>query len=284
MGSDHAERLISRPAEPRNPAADVTAGALFARSRPPIANEALDIPMRSPLRLPPLVLLAALAAAAPAAAQQAPPPTYERYTITAEASGDVANDLLVATLAAREEGEDPAELADRVNRTMTEALSALEAYPAVIAKTLDYRTEPRYGRGDDRPVIGWSAVQTLELRTADLAAGAKAVGELQENLRVRSTRLEPAPATRRAAEDALITEALEAFTARATLVERAMGASGHRVVQADVQTEGGAPVYARAASSRLAYESDVAEPGLAAGTGELTVRVYGTVELERPDP
>ena len=77
----------------------------------------------------------------------------------------------VATLAAREEGEDPAELADRVNRTTSEALSALEAYPGVTAKTLDYRTEPRCGRGEDRPVIGRSAVQTLELRTGDLAAG-----------------------------------------------------------------------------------------------------------------
>ena len=233
-------------------------------------------------RPPPLALLTLLAATVPAVAQQTVPPPYERYTLSAEASGEVANDLLVATLAVQAEGEDPAELADRVNRTMTEALAALEAYPDVAAKTLDYRTEPRYGRGEERPVIGWRAIQTLELRTAELAAGAKAVGELQEALRVRSTRFEPAPATRRAAEDALITEALEAFTARATLVERAMGASGHRVVQADVQIEGGrAPVHARAAVRGLSYEADVAEPGLAAGTGELTVRVYGTVELER---
>ena len=243
----------------------------------------MPLPMLLHCRLPSLVLLGALVAPV-AVAQQSPPPTYERYALTAEANGDVANDLLVATLAAREEGEDPTELADRVNRTTSAALSALEAYPGVTARTLDYRTEPRYGRGDDRPVIGWSAVQTLELRTGDLAAGAKAVGELQESLRVQSTRLEPAPATRRAAEDALITEALEAFTARARLVERAMGATGHRVVQADVQTRGGAPVHARAARSGLAHESDVAEPGLAAGTSELTVRVYGTVELERPGP
>ena len=281
MGSDRAKWLIPltlRPPEPRQ-------ASLSGCVRPDSASDSGGRPPRTRAsgRATAIALLTALAATVPARAQGPAQETpYERYTLTAEATGEVANDLLVATLAVEEEGEDPAALADRVNRAMNEALTALEAFPAVTAKTLDYRTEPRYGRGDERPLVGWRVSQTLELRTADLPIGAAAVGELQDTLRVRATRLEPAPATRREAEDALIASALEAFTARATLVERTMGASAHRVVRAEIQTEGGRapPVYARAESR--SFGSDVAAPGLVAGTSELTVRVYGTVELERP--
>lgn len=224
-------------------------------------------------------ILVLLALCGTAAAQDTP---RDRYTLAAEASGEVANDQLVATLAVQDEDADPAALADRVNRAMTAALKTLEAYPAVTAKTLDYRTEPQYDESRERKLVAWRAVQTLELRTMDLAAGAKAVSGLQSSLVVQDTRLEPATATRRAAEDALIAEALGAFTARAELVARTMGATDHRVVQADVQTEGSrGPVYARATSRSLSYESDVAEPALAAGTSELTVRVHGTIELAR---
>ncbi len=231
------------------------------------------------MRLSPILFLLAALGASAASAQDTP---YDRYAITAEASGEVANDQMVATLAVQDEDADPAALADRVNRAMAAALETLEDHPAVTAKTLDYRTEPRYDKGPDRKLVGWRAVQTLELRTTDLAAGAKAVSELQSALVVQDTRLQPSTATRRAAEDALIGEALDAFTARAELVRRTMGATDHRVVQADVQTEGSrGPVYARSASRSMALESDVAEPALAAGTSELTVRVYGTIELSR---
>ena len=216
---------------------------------------------------------------APVGAQGASEPAYDRYSLSAEASGEVANDLLVARLAVQEEDADPAALAERVNGAMSAALATLEGRDTISVRTLDYRTDPVYGK-DSREVSRWRAVQQLELRTADIASGSAAIGELQATLRVQGVRLEPASATRRAAEDALVVEALEAFAARARLVAETVGASGHRVVQADVRTEGGRPpVYARAA---MAESRDVGvAPALAAGTSELAVRVFGTVELER---
>ena len=231
---------------------------------------------------PLLVALAAVAfgalPTAPVRAQGTPEPAYDRYSLSAEASGEVANDLLVARLAVQEEDADPAALAERVNGAMSAALATLEGRDTISVRTLDYRTDPVYGK-DSREVSRWRAVQQLELRTADIASGSAAIGELQATLVVQGVRLEPAPATRLAAEDALVVEALEAFAARAALVAETVGASGHRVVQADVQTEGARPpVYARAA----AESRDVSvAPALAAGTSELTVRVFGTVELER---
>lgn len=196
--------------------------------------------------------------------------------LQAEASREVENDQLVAVLAAEAQGTDPAELAEAINHKMAEALKTAREVPAVKLRSGNYQTFPR--RGKDGRVEGWQASQELRLESADFAAAAKLIGRLQQGLDVRSMALRLAPQSRRAAEDALITEAIGAFEARAELARKAMKAKGYRVRQINIGTGGGPrPMQYEMAAARAA-PGPVAIEG---GVSMVTVTVGGSVQLER---
>jgi predicted secreted protein len=81
------------------------------------------------------------------------------------------------------------------------------------------------------------------------------------------------PAARRAAEDALIREAIAAFHARADLVRSAMKASGYRVRILNIGTSGGAPP--RPFEGRALAQQVAVEPG----ESQVTVTATGSIQL-----
>lgn len=200
--------------------------------------------------------------------------------LQAEASREVDNDQLVAVLAAEAQGANPAEVAESVNKKMAEALKLAKEVPSVKLRSGNYQTFPRPGK--DGRIENWQASQELRLESADFAAATRLIGRLQQGLNVRSLGLRLAPQTRRAAEDALITEAIGAFEARAELARKAMKAKGYRVRQMSIGTAGGprpvpyAQQYdgaaARAAGSPVAIEG---------GASMVTVTINGSIKLER---
>src|SRR4051812_30813368 len=111
--------------------------------------------------------------------------------LQAEASREVENDQLVAVLAAEAQGPNPAELAEVVNRKMAEALKTARAVPAIKLRSGNYQTSSRPGK--DGRVESWQASQEVRLESADFAAAAKLIGQLQQSLNVRSMALRLAP-------------------------------------------------------------------------------------------
>ncbi len=195
--------------------------------------------------------------------------------LQAEASREVENDQLVAVLAAEAQGANPAELAEAVNRRMADALKGAREVPGVKLRSGNYQTFPRPGK--DGRIDGWQASQELRLESADFAAAAKLIGRLQQSLSVRSMSLRLAAETRRAAEDALIGEALAAFEARAELVRKAMKAKGYRIREISIGTAGGVP-------RPLQYEMAAARAAplaIEGGVSQVTVNATGSIQLAR---
>src|SRR5690349_5732530 len=186
-----------------------------------------------------LIALAALLCAWQAGGAQEHPhePPLDVVNLQAEASREVENDQLVAVLAAEAQGANAAELAESVNKKMAEALKLARDIPAVKVRSGNYQTFPRPGK--DGRIESWQASQELRLESADFAAATKLIGRLQQGLNVRSMALRLAPQTRRAAEDALISEAIGAFEARAELARKAMKAKGYRVREMSIGAAGG---------------------------------------------
>ena len=196
--------------------------------------------------------------------------------LQAEASREVENDQLIAVLAAEGQGANPAELAETVNRKMAEALKLARDVPSVKLRSGNYQTFPRPGK--DGRIENWQASQELRLESADFAAATKLIGRLQQGLNVRSMALRLAPQTRRAAEDALITEAIGAFEARAELARRAMKAKAYRVRQMSIGTAGGPrPVPYEMGAARTAG----APVAIEGGVSMVSVTVNGSIQLER---
>ncbi|NND92972.1 MAG: SIMPL domain-containing protein [Granulosicoccus sp.] len=219
---------------------------------------------------------------APVHAQTGSETLYNVFSLSSEASADVDNDLMIASLVVQQEDKDPAVLADKVNSTMAWAVDLLRPYSTLKVKTRDYQTYPRYDTSQSRRLIGWRATQTLQLETDDFEVAGKAIQTLQEKLQVQGIRLTVKPATRKAAADDLIDEALNAFKERARLIQKNMGASAFKVLEVNVQSDqGNGPMFnARAEMADVMRSSAVAEPVVEAGTSQVSVQVYGRVQLD----
>jgi predicted secreted protein len=205
------------------------------------------------------------------------PLTFDRVHLTGSASGEVANDTLVAVLYVQREGQQAPPLAAEVNTAVAWALEQALALEDVKAQTLGYQTQPVY---QNKRLSGWRVRQSLRLESREPEMLAKLIGALQERMAVQSIGYEVSPALRRQVEDALIVEAIAAFRARAELVSGELGAAGYRLVELDVDGGGPRPVPRRAMAA-MEMRADAAPPALAPGSRDLSVTVRGSIELER---
>ena len=203
---------------------------------------------------------------------------FDRYSISAQASGEVANDLLTAQMQVEHEDRDSATLANRVNADMAWALEKIRQYPSVRATSGNYSTWPQHERKTGR-IIGWRSSQVLKLESDDFPAVRKAIRDLQERLQVNGMSLRPKVETRQSREDDLITEALNSFRQRAALVQSTMGAADFRIINVDINTNSQMRHHARyAESSSISKVSS--EPAIAPGTSEVVVSVTGFIQLQ----
>ncbi len=227
--------------------------------------------------------VASFAWVSPVFAQETQQPVYNVFSLHSEASAEVDNDLMIATLMVEAEDRDPAVLASKVNSAMSWAVNVLRPFGALKTKTRDYQTYPRYDSSKNRKLIGWRASQSIQIETDDFEAAGKAIQKLQERLQVKGIQLAAKPETRAAAADELINKALSTFKKRATLVQRNMGATGYKILDVNIQSDQpNRPMYDMAAVQyeNMRSSAMVSEPAIEAGTSRVSVQIYGRVQLD----
>ncbi len=233
--------------------------------------------MRRALTLQGIRTLLLLVAACHLAWAGEQPLTYDRINLSASASADVENDILVAVLYSQREGSDTTKLADAVNRDVGWALQRAKAAPGVSVRTLDYSTNPVYRDGK---LTAWRLRQSIRLESNEPARLSTLIGVLQERLAVQSIVPDVSPSSRQRAEDVLISEAILAFNTRAKLVAETLKRAEYRLVRMDINTRD-APVQPFPARGRvMAMEATAAPPVLEPGTRKVHVTVTGTIELQ----
>lgn len=220
-----------------------------------------------------LLLAACLLVPLAARAQNTHAPLFNLVSLSAQAVREVPNDTLVAVLAAELEGAKPAQLAERVNRTVRAALAKARGVRGVSLRSAGYQTYPVYDAGR---LARWRVREALQLKATDFAAASALIGELQSSLALASLRLEVSAAARRDAENALIGAALAAFKARAQLVRTALKAKGYRI--RDLHLSSGAASF-RPQYAALAKAATVSPPPIAPGSSRVVVTVSGTIQL-----
>jgi predicted secreted protein len=218
------------------------------------------------------LVIAALLLAGCAAAEERREP-FDVVSFEAQVSREVPNDQLVAVLAVELHGADPAALAKDVNARMAQALAQAAAVPAVKARSGNYQTFPRYDR--NQRIESWQVSQELRLESADFQAATGLIGRLQQGLVVRSMAVRLSPEARRAAEDALITQAIEAFHARAERVRAAMKAAGYRIRTLSLGSAAGGPPRPFEARAAMAGQAVALEPG----ESQVSVTASGSIQL-----
>lgn len=225
--------------------------------------------------------IAFVCALAPVWAQGADvaPVRYNEIELQAEASREVQNDLMYATMYIEANDTNPAQLATTLNTTINAALKNAAEVRSVRARSGTHQTYPVYDRNNK--ITGWRGRVELRLESKEFQALGQLIGRLQSSLQLAGVTFVVSPEARRQAENELITEAIGAFRTRADIARQALGGRAMRIRRIAIGTAGGAPprpvVAMRAQPMGAAAES---APAFEGGTSQIQVTVSGTVEAE----
>lgn len=219
------------------------------------------------------VLLAAFAARAPAADT---PPRYNVAEFQAEASREVQNDLLNATLYVELNDPSAAALANALNTRMNEALRIAKEYKGLRVRSGDNRTYPVYSKGN--VLQGWRGRAEIRIEAKDFEAASALIGKLQASMQLANISFSVSPETRRAVEDQLTVEAVAAFKARAEVLRGALAGKGYKLVRL-AMSGGYQPLPRPFAVARAAAAQEVAAPDLEGGVSRIQVVANGAIEV-----
>ncbi|MBP5996860.1 MAG: SIMPL domain-containing protein [Azonexus sp.] len=197
--------------------------------------------------------------------------------LTAEASRPAANDMVRATVFAEASGNNPADLARRVNQDIAEGLKTIKARTGISVKSGRQSTFPVYAQ--NQKIESWRMHSELVLESRDAAALSELLGQLQQmRLAIGSVSQLPAPETRRKVEDEATRDAIGAFRQRAAVVADVLG-KPYKIRHLSIQQGGQMPPMPVMRASRAAMAADAAPPPLEAGESLVTTTVSGQIEL-----
>ncbi len=197
--------------------------------------------------------------------------------LSAEASRPAANDMVRASVFSEASGNNPAELARRVNTDIAEALKVIRAKTGVSVKSGHQATYPVYGQA--QKIDGWRMRSELVIESKDTGAVSELLGKLQQmRLAVGALSQMPSPETRRQVEDEATREAIRAFQSRAAVVAEQLG-KGWKIKQLNIQQGGGMPMPMMRASRGAMLAAEAAPAPLEAGESLLTTNISGQIEL-----
>lgn len=200
-------------------------------------------------------------------------PTVE---LSSEASRPAINDQAQATLSAEGAGPSLRELSKQVNTLIADALKTAKSYPIVRTQSGSTSTYPMYSKSGK--IESWRMRSELSLESSDTAALSDLVGKLQATLGISRLVMQPAPETRKKAENEAMLDALAAFNTRAKVISEALGKPYH-IKRLSVNTSGqiSPPMFRAAAKSMM---TEAAPMPMEAGESQITATISGQIELE----
>lgn len=201
--------------------------------------------------------------------------SYNRFHMSASATGKIGKDTMTAILNTQEQGQNSAEAADKVNRRINWGIEQTKQ-SGVKVETHTYNTYPVYYKNK---ITGWRVNQSIRIEGTDTESLSQLLSTLQEQLNLQQVSFIVSPAKRQEMENALIVDAIAAFTARAEIVTKALGFQDYRIVNLHIGQTGALPSFRTAAPMRMeAMAADVAAPRLEAEEAELSISVSGEIE------
>jgi len=224
------------------------------------------------------LLVCLLLAPALAWAQAPEASRFNQVELQAEASREVQNDLMHATLYAEVSDPSAARVADQLNRVTADALKTAATVAAVKARSGSAQTYPVYDRAGK--LTSWRGRSEIRLEAKDTGAMAGLIGRLQSSMQLSGVTFSVSPELRRQAENELINEAVAAFKARADIAAKAIGGRSYKIRRVGLNTAGMQPPRPMAMRAMQAQAAEVSTPSFEAGTSMITVTASGTVEVE----
>ncbi|MCY1260289.1 hypothetical protein D9M68_532400 [compost metagenome] len=210
-------------------------------------------------------------------------PRYNQVSLHAEASQEVAHDLMQVTLYSEAQSSDPAKLAAGTTEALNAAIAEARKVKEVKTSLGSRNSYPIY---DDKgqKITGWRERAELRLESTDFAALSRLTAELQGRLKMGSMNFSLADATRDKSEAALMKGAVDAFKARAQLLAESLGGKGYKLVSLNLSSAGAPRPYPvmRMSMAKADSYGGAPTPEVEAGTSQVTMNADGTIEVQMP--
>ena len=203
-------------------------------------------------------------------------------TLQASASADVQQDTVRITLAAEFDAESQAKATTDLSAVLDEAVKRAQGAKGISVHTSGYNIWPN--TNDKGKIQNWRARGEIVLESKDFAATSALASKLSDKVAISQISFSLSREAREAAEKKLLTQAADAFLARAQAAAKAFGYSSYRVQQLELSGGGSAvpvprPMMAMA-KGRMGGAEAFADAPLEANQVTVTLSVSGTVSLQ----
>ncbi|MDD3883452.1 MAG: SIMPL domain-containing protein [Gallionella sp.] len=204
---------------------------------------------------------------------------YNRVDFQVEAGREIGNDLLIARMQIDIQDKLPANLSQRVNAAMNEALKQAKAFPTVKVSSGNQQSFPVHGKQNQ--IDAWRGHAEIRIESRDFKSAGMLIAQLQPALQMANLEFAVSPEARQRTENELIGEAIKAFRQRAEMIRNSIGAQGYKPVALSISTSGGPQPLVRG-MMRATAMADAAMPPAEFESGDtrLTVQITSTIELK----
>ena len=160
---------------------------------------------------------------------------YNIANVQADATRQVSNDEMHATLFVEKSHKQPAELSAQISQLMNQATALGKKFPTVQLKTGSQTTYPIYDN-DNQKLKEWRGRAEVQIESKDFKAASQLISELQQSFQTASINFTVSDEQRSKVENELIAEASKNFQQRAQLLAQAWNKSGYNLVSINLNT------------------------------------------------
>jgi len=202
---------------------------------------------------------------------------YNRVSLQATASREIAPDLMRLTLYSELRDKNATYLAEATTKILN---AAIEKARLVDNVTIQVGNRNAYSISDKKSII-WQERALLHLESSDFVALSALGAQLMGDLKIAEHYFFVSKSRQKEIENSLIEEALIAFDERAQIIMKALGGKSYKIVQLNLDNQGNVMPFMAARDMAIASaQSDNVIPQIEVGTREIAVVVQGMIEIE----
>ncbi|XQM35066.1 DUF541 domain-containing protein [Cupriavidus sp. H19C3] len=222
---------------------------------------------------------AALASSAASAQTIAVPPQPSGVlSLNAQAMTEVPTDVVQVTLAAEQEGAEPAAISSALSSRTAAVLAQAKRVSGVEAQSGGFTIHPNTDRNGR--ISTWRGRSEVVLKSRDFAAVSKLAGDLASQMQVQGIAFSLSREAREAAERKLADEAVASFREKAQQTTRLFGYGSYTIREVSLNESGGVmpPMPRMYAAKAMSADAAVPVP-VEGGKAQVTVSVNGSVQM-----
>lgn len=200
--------------------------------------------------------------------------------LDAQATTDVATDVVSMTLAVEQEGAEPGPISAALSQRAQRVIAEAKRTPGVTAESGGFTIYPSNDKNGR--ISAWRGRAEVRLESKDFAAISKLAGELASQMQVQNIAFSLSREARAAVENRLIDQAIASFKEKAQHTSKAFGYGSYTIRNVHVGQAGAVtPMPRQYMAKAMMADAASAPVPVEGGKAQVTVNVSGSVQMLR---